>query len=133
MEGPNGASHDLNLSQVSDGTLRMIGILSAFYQKNAPDKIAMEEPEQMIHPGLLSLISESVKEHIENDKTERKQVFLTTHSPEFVDLFNPEDIIWAEFRDNITVSGKISPRQISIIKNRLFSAGELLVIEGFAN
>ncbi len=133
VEGPNGASHDLNLSQVSDGTLRMIGILSAFYQKNAPDKIAMEEPEQMIHPGLLSLISESVKEHIENDKTERKQVFLTTHSPEFVDLFNPEDIIWAEFRDNITVSGKISPRQISIIKNRLFSAGELLVIEGFAN
>jgi len=133
VDGPNSSAHDLNLSQVSDGTLRMVGILTAFYQRNAPNKVAMEEPEQMIHPGLLSLISDSVKDHVEGDSNRKKQVFLTTHSPSFIDLFDPEDITWVEFKDSITSTGKISARHMSAIKDHLFTAGELLVVEGFAN
>ena len=55
VKEPSGDLHDFNMSQISDGTLRMLGLLAAFYQVGAPSKIALEEPEQMIHPGLLTV------------------------------------------------------------------------------
>ncbi|MCQ4062585.1 AAA family ATPase, partial [Klebsiella pneumoniae] len=43
---PWGESHEFNMSQISDGTLRGLGILASFYQPSAPEIIALEEPEQ---------------------------------------------------------------------------------------
>lgn len=127
----NGETHQFNMSQISDGTLRVLGLLAAFYQPNAPDIIALEEPEQMIHPGVLPILSEAAKEYAVASPTEQRQVFITTHSPTFLDLFEPDDIIWTKQVDGITNCGPISARQLGIIKKNLFSAGELFLSEGF--
>jgi len=127
---PNGDVHDFNLSQISDGTLRTLGLLTSFYQYAAPRKIGVEEPEQMIHPGALSIIHEAMVAFVEGAAPSQRQVFVTTHSPTFIDLFEPEDILWARLRNGITECGSIRRRQLDIIKRQLFSAGELFLAEG---
>ena len=123
-------AHDFNLSQISDGTLRTLGLLTAFYQPSAPGKIGIEEPEQMIHPGALSILFEAMESFINNSNRIHRQIFVTTHSPTLIDLFNPDDIIWAKFKKGVTECGHINKRQLDVIKQHLFSAGELLIAEG---
>lgn len=123
--------HEYNLSQISDGTLRMLGLLTAFYQPSAPNKIGIEEPELMIHPGALSAIKDAIDSFVSGGSTQPRQVFLTTHSPTLIDMFDPKDIIWAQMEKGITVCDHIRERQLAIIKRQLFSAGELLLKEGF--
>lgn len=128
-ESPDGVAHDLNMAQISDGTLRMLGMLAAFYQPVAPMRITLEEPEQMIHPGLLAVLVEAVADYVEEDNQDH-QILLTTHSPNLLDLFDPEAIIGARFDEGVSTFGPISSRQLAVIKDRLFSAGDLLVAEG---
>jgi predicted ATPase len=126
----NNDIHDFNLSQISDGTLRTLGLLTAFYQPAAPNKIGIEEPELMIHPGALQVIKDAMDTFIADKKEFDRQVFITTHSPTLIDLFLPEDIIWAKMNQGLTECSHIRKRQLDIIKNQLFSAGELLLAEG---
>jgi predicted ATPase len=127
-EPDNGYTHDLNMSQLSDGTLRMLGMLTAFYQPKAPVRITMEEPEQMIHPGLLPILIEAGRDYL--DAGTARQAFFTTHSPGLLDLFEPASIIAASYVDGTSRFAPISKRQLDVIKDKLFSAGELLMAEG---
>lgn len=127
----NGDLHDFNLSQISDGTLRTLGLLAAFYQPSGPSKIGVEEPEQMIHPGALSVLHEAIESFVSVESDELRQVFVTTHSPTLIDLFDPKAIIWARLNKGVTEAGHVGGRQLEIIKEQLFTAGELLLTEGF--
>lgn len=131
-ETTEGNLHDLNMAQISDGTLRMLGMLTAFYQPKAPVRITLEEPEQMIHPGLLPVLVDAIGDYT-FDSTPKRQVIITTHSPNLLDLFPPEAIIGARFEDGVSQFAPISSRQLQIVKERLFSAGDLLVTEGILN
>ena len=131
-ETSGGQAHDLNMAQISDGTLRMLGMLAAFYQPKAPVRITLEEPEQMIHPGLLPVLVDALEDYVEEGSVPR-QVLITTHSPNLLDLFPPDSIIGARFEDGVSSFSAISERQLKIVRERLFSAGELLVAEGIFN
>lgn len=128
-ETTDGYSHDLNMSQISDGTLRMLGMLTAFYQPKAPRRITLEEPEQMIHPGLLPILVDAARDYLDDGKKGR-QCFFTTHSPNLLDMFDARNIIGAKFEDGVTKFNPISGRQLKLVRERLFTAGELLVAEG---
>lgn len=132
VSNPGEETHDFNMSQVSDGTLRVLGLLTAFYQPNAPEKIAVEEPEQMVHPGVLPVLADAMKEFVQRktNARESQQLFVTTHSPNFLDLFPPEAIFWAALHNGLTECGPISEHQLNLVKSELFTAGELLVSEG---
>jgi predicted ATPase len=128
-EDESGYAHDLNMSQISDGTLRMLGMLTAFYQPHAPNKIALEEPEQMIHPGLLPVLMDSARDYLDaGDET--RQLFMTTHSPTLLDLFKPSSLIGASFIGGISKFHPLSERQMRVVKDRLYTVGELLMVEG---
>ena len=60
QEGEN-AQHEFNVSQISDGTLRMLGLLTALYHPNRPQVIALEEPEQTVNPGVLLILADAIK------------------------------------------------------------------------
>lgn len=124
----NGEVHEFNMAQLSDGTLRMLGLLTAFYQVKAPRRIALEEPEQMIHPGLLPLLQEAAGDYV-NIRPDR-QFFITTHSPTFLNQFEPEDIVWVKFDNGITKANRIKASKLQLIKEDLFSPGEILISEG---
>jgi len=121
----NGERHDFNVSQISDGTLRALGLLTALYQPNAPDVIAMEEPEQNLHPGALAVLVDSIRE-----VSEKRQILITTHSPQLVDYFKPEEVRAVELRDGTTRIEPISADQKRAVHENLFSLGELMAAEG---
>ena len=111
---------------MSDGTLRALGILLAVYQVSAPPFIAIEEPEATIHPAALDVVIDILK-----DGTARSQILVTTHSPDVLDSRKIED---SELRLVTSQSGRTSIAPVSetnreIIRDRLYTAGELLRME----
>lgn len=129
-ESDTGYVHDLNMSQISDGTLRMLGMLTAFYQPKSPKRITLEEPEQMIHPGLLPVLVDASRDYLESGRNSARQIFMTTHSPNLLDPFEPESVIGCSFSDGVSRLARMSERQLQFVRSKLFSAGELLVAEG---
>lgn len=127
IEEKDGKRHDFNVSQVSDGTLRLLGILAALYQPNPPQTIAIEEPEQTVHPGALSLVADAIK-----DASHTSQVFVSTHSPDFLNHFTPNDVLAVKQSDDgLTSIGTTTQEQIDSVLEGLMSLGEVMRIEGF--
>jgi predicted ATPase len=124
----SGDTHDFNMSQLSDGTLRMIGLLAAFYQVSSPRRIALEEPEQMIHPGILPVLKDAADDYLTMGSD--NQYFITTHSPNFLNLFNADDVTWLTINHGVSKASKMSGRRLALVHDQLMSAGEMLVKEG---
>ncbi|MBA4420605.1 MAG: hypothetical protein C0391_05610 [Anaerolinea sp.] len=114
------------LSQESDGTLRMLGILTALYQLPPRTLMAIEEPELTIHPGALGVLCDVI-----NEASMRSQVIITTHSPDLVAQFPANVFRVVEKIEGITHIGCISEDQRRAINEKLFSPGDLMRIEGF--
>lgn len=70
-----------NESQLSDGTLRLIGLLWSLQYGNKP--VLLEEPELSLHPEIVSRLYAVISELHKNTKRKR-QVILTTHSFDFL-------------------------------------------------
>ena len=110
-------------ASMSDGTLRLLGLLLAVFQRPSPTVLAIEEPEVTMHPGAVGAITDVLRE-----ASRSMQVVVTTHSPEVLDAEWIEDhhlrLIYSEhgFSHVRTVSGPT--RQA--LKEHLMSAGELL-------
>ena len=115
----------LDAAQESDGTLRILGLLTAVHQLRRPPLMGIEEPELAIHPGVLPVLSDEFQE-----ASLRMQVMITTHSPEFIDRFPLECVRAVEFVDGETRVGEVSERQASAVRERLFTLGELHRMEG---
>ena len=118
-------TYNFNVTQMSDGTLRVLGLLVALYQDPRSGVIALEEPELTIHPGMLPLITDSITEI-----SDRTQVLVTTHSPELIDRFDPSQIIAVELEKGITSARPLNAAQVNAVKEKLFSLGELMSVEG---
>ncbi|MFO0590901.1 MAG: AAA family ATPase [Polyangiaceae bacterium] len=75
--GSGGAIQTLTPRQVSQGTLRALGILLALRQDPEPSLIVLDEIEDSIHPLAVDVVLAAVDE-----ARERFPVIVTTHSPE---------------------------------------------------
>ncbi|MDZ7292527.1 MAG: AAA family ATPase [candidate division KSB1 bacterium] len=74
---------------ISEGTLRLIGLLAAIHPKSPATLVAFEEPENGVHPARLKLISDVLKNAVEQYG---KQIIITTHSPILPEYFVNEDL-----------------------------------------
>jgi len=119
--------HDaiFDIKQESDGTLRLLGILAALHQDPAPSLITIEEPELMIHPGVLGVLSDAIIE-----ASLRSQIIVTTHSPDLISRFDPSVIRVVEKVDGATRISPMEDAQIETVKQKLFSTGELMLLQG---
>jgi len=77
----------------SDGTLKMLSYLTVLYDPDPPLLIGIEEPENHLHPRLLPILAEECLQ-----ASNRSQMFVTTHSPFFVNGLQPENT-WVLYRD----------------------------------
>lgn len=125
MMEPDQKRHIFNVSQMSDGTLRILGLLTALYQQPRPSVIALEEPEQTVNPGILMVLADAIKE-----VSKKTQILVTTHSPNLLDHFDASQVRSVEMFRGKTIVGPISQLQMDIVRERLFSLGELLVTDG---
>ena len=113
------------LGQESDGTIRMLGILAALLQDPPQAVVTIEEPEANIHPGALGVLAETFLE-----ASRRGQVILTTHSPDLMTHLPAECFLLVEKVDGETRVGPLDAGQAEIVRQHLFSAGELMRMQG---
>ena len=108
---------------MSDGTLRAIGLLAAVFQSPTPMLIAIEEPEATIHSVALGAVLDLLWE-----ASERMQVILTTHSPELLDRREIADrhLRMVEWREGVTRVGPVSDANRRALREGLTEAGGLL-------
>lgn len=119
------ATKSFDAHQVSDGTLRVFGILLALYQQPSAGLLVIEEPEQSLHPGALAMLVESMRE-----AAELTQIIVTTHSPQMIDHLKPEEIRVATMQDGHTRIASIAKNQVEAVKQGLMSLGEFMQAEG---
>lgn len=108
---------------MSDGTLRALGILLAIYQPSRPALVAVEEPESTIHPAAIDVLVQILK-----DGQYREQVLVTTHSPEVLDnkAISNEDIRVVENDRGKTIVSTMGHISRESVRQRLYSPGELM-------
>ena len=68
---------------LSEGTLRMLGLLALTGVDEHPALVGFEEPENGVHPGRIQLIAELLKTR---RSLKQSQYIVTTHSPILPDL-----------------------------------------------
>lgn len=118
-------SPTFELSQESDGTLRILGLLAALFQDPPRTLIAMEEPELTMHPGAMGLLCDVLSE-----STRRSQILITTHSPDLIARFGADELRVVEKVEGSTVIGEVDEAQRAAINEKLFSPGDLLRLDG---
>lgn len=108
---------------MSDGTLRILGLLLAVYQPGFHRVIAIEEPEATVHPAVTELIIEVLL-----DASKERQVLITTHSPDILDFKYIQDsqIRIVTIDNYSTLIAPLSESSREAIRNHLYTPGELL-------
>ena len=118
-------------NSMSDGTLRALGILVALFQGDYNPKkrvllVGIEEPESALHPAAAGVLLDALRETA--DKT---QIIITSHSPDLLDDkdLDPESILAVEAHGGITVVAGVNEASISVLRDRLYTTGELLRLD----
>lgn len=123
-----GAKHPWRFyaQNMSDGTLRALGVLTALFQGNrdfAPSLIGIEEPETALHPAASAALREALAR-----ASTHAQIIVTSHSPDLLDdgSILPEQLLAVVATAGETYIGPVDQASRTTIRDHLFSAGELL-------
>ncbi len=73
---------------VSDGTIKMLAYLILLYDPNPHPLLCVEEPENQLYPDLLWELAEEFRAYANRGG----QVFVSTHSPDFLNAINIEEV-----------------------------------------
>ena len=108
---------------MSEGTLRLLGMLVATHQHPPPALLVIEEPEASIHPGALGVVLDVLRA-----ARRRSQVVVTTHSPEVLDAkwIKDNHLRLVSWEDGATRVDPVSQSVRTAMRKHLLHAGELL-------
>ena len=110
-------------TRLSDGTLRFLCLLAILCHPNPPSLVCIEEPELGLHPDILPVLGDLMRE-----ASDRCQLIVTTHSDTLVDALTdtPESIVVCEKH-----AGKTEMRRLDRASLEewleLYSLGELWI------
>lgn len=126
-----GAKHPWKFfaSNMSDGTLRALGILVALFQAQAQNGrirlVGIEEPEVALHPAAAGVLREALQR-----ASEFTQVLVTSHSPELLDYnFDSNQLLAVESENNVSRIAPIDEASREVLRNRLYTVGELMRLD----
>jgi predicted ATPase len=129
-----GAKHPWRFlaQNMSDGTLRALGVLTALLQSNAdysPSLIGIEEPETALHPAASAALREALKR-----AAAQTQVIVTSHSPDLLDdpEIEADSILAVVSEGGETLIAPLDDAARQMLRQQLFSAGELLRLNQLA-
>jgi predicted ATPase len=95
----DGAFEDPFLAKfVSDGTMKMLAYLVLLYDPKPYPLLCIEEPENQLYPRLLEELAEEFREY----SCRGEQVMVSTHSPDFLNAVNLEEVFWLEKKNGYT-------------------------------
>jgi predicted ATPase len=96
-------------TRLSDGTLRLLCLLTILLDPAPPALIGIEEPELGLHPDLMPLLARLLKE-----ASKATQLFVTTHSDALVSALSdtPESIVVCEKRDGRSHLQRLTSKEV---------------------
>ena len=114
-------------ANMSDGTLRALGVLAAIFQSSngrahRVPLVGIEEPEAALHPAAAVVLRDCL-----SDASQGLQVIVTSHSGELLDAPLPEESILSVISEHGET--KIGPLDVAgrtLLRDGLYTPGELL-------
>lgn len=89
----DGAFKDPFLARdVSDGTIKMLAYLTLLYDPDPHPLLCVEEPENQLYPTLLWELAEEFRSYANRGG----QVFVSTHSPDFLNAAELDEVFWLQ-------------------------------------
>ena len=76
------------INELSEGMLRFLWLVSLLQSPNLSTVTMIDEPEVSMHPELLSLLADLMRE-----ASRRTQLIVATHSDRFVRFLKPEEVV----------------------------------------
>ena len=76
------------MNELSEGTLRFLWLTALLKSSNLPTITMIDEPEVSLHPELLSLLAELMRE-----AAKRTQLVVATHSDRFIRFLHPSEVV----------------------------------------
>ncbi len=107
---------------VSDGTIKMFAYLVLLYDPKPHPLLCIEEPENQLYPSLLMELAEEFKAYSLQDNELGGQVLVSTHSPDFLNGVDLDNIFWLEKKEGITNIYKANDNDIL---KKLYLEGDL--------
>jgi predicted ATPase len=115
-------------AEMSDGTLRALGILVAAAQAGLNGQrrvslVGVEEPEVALHPGAAEVITDFL--HLASSNL---QILASTHSPALLDhkAVRDEHLLAVTAQEGESLIGPVDAATRSVLRDRLYTPGELL-------
>jgi predicted ATPase len=99
---------------VSDGTIKMFAYLILLHDPTPHNLLCIEEPENQLYPELMAQLSEEFRQYGDRGG----QIFVTTHSPDFLNGVNLDEIFWLEKANGFSGIHKAGnyPELVKLIK-----------------
>ena len=124
QEWGSGKPIEFDASNMSDGTLRALGLLLAVFQTSAPSVLVLEEPEATIHPGALGAILDVI-----HHASRHMQVIVTTHSSDLLDAarwISDEHLRLVLWEEGASHLAPVADSVKDSLQQHLMGAGEML-------
>jgi predicted ATPase len=102
---------------VSDGTIKMFAYMVLLYDPYPFPLLAVEEPENQLYPELLQELGEEFRDYARRGG----QVFVSTHSPEFLNGLSLDEIYWLAKKGGFTTIHRCAD---SDVLKRLIQEGD---------
>ncbi|MBB4812164.1 MULTISPECIES: AAA family ATPase [Pseudomonas] len=106
-------------SQLSDGSIRFICLVTALLQPDPPSTIIIDEPELGLHPYAITLLGSLLR-----SASTRMQVIVSTQSVPLVNEFSIDDLIIVEREKGATVFKRLDEKAFETWLDD-YSVGEL--------
>ncbi len=104
---------------VSDGTIKMFAYLILLHDPQPHPLLCIEEPENYLHPELLAELAEEFREYANRGG----QVFISSHSPDFVNSLELKELFWLKKESGHTLILRASEDEMV---KQLYQAGDQL-------
>lgn len=83
---------------VSDGTIKMFAYLVLLNDPKPHPLLCVEEPENQLYPHLMAELAEEFRSYAQNGG----QVFVSTHSPDFLNALELNEVCWLVKKQGFT-------------------------------
>ena len=92
-----GLKKPLDAQQLSDGTLRLLWLVTVLYTVPDDGLVLIDEPEISLHPQWLMVLVSLLRE-----TSARTQIIVATHSDQLVRWLKPDELLLADTEDGVS-------------------------------
>jgi predicted ATPase len=122
MDIPQGKKEQFYLSEMSDGSVRMLCWATILLSPELPSLLVIEEPEIGIHVSWLPILAAWIKK-----ASEKTQVIVSTHSPDLLDYFteNLPNVLVMKQSESLSHRFCLMPLTPELLKDKLDEGWQL--------